>query len=691
VESPETQFVVSLQSDYQLEDLIIEGVRATADVPVAQTTINKKEIEKRYVGQHPIFVLEELTPGIMSYSESGTSVGNYGQIRLRGIGQERVNFTLNGVPLNDMIDHGVFFSNFTDISSSFESIQVQRGVGTSSNGVASYAGSINFESFNLRKNPKFSAVTLGAGSFDTYRANFQTNTGVNEQGFGFYSSFSKFTSGGYKRFTESDAYSFFLTGGYFGERDMFRVTAFTGRSENGLGYYPIEESILEQDRRFNNLTEDDNDDFAQHLIQLQYNRQLNQQWSTSSTLYFGQAAGDFAEGTPDVDSIFVENYGAQYPVTFFQINYPLFNQHLGAITNLNFENDRWQVNTGLHLYTFGRENREEILPHKSNPYYQETSDKNEMAWFVRANYQVAEKVSLFGDLQFRSMVLKIHPDYDFIGVEDEGSIEKNWQFFNPKIGASFDLGENWNAFVSYARSGREPTKIDLFGGFQLNASNLNLVQAEAAFEPEYVNDLEAGINYNSQKLALETNVFYMNFENEIAPIGEIIAFGVQARENIAQSTRAGWESRWNYLLLPSLRFRGTLSYLYTNIPSIEVNNTIYTDRQHILSPSWMSNHGLVWEVVRGLQVSLDGNYMSSSFMELTNDPTFTVPDWYTVDLGINYQLGDQLQVDFLLNNLLDVTYYTYGTPADVDFSGTLEPGFLPQPPRNFFLTTTYRF
>ena len=388
LDADDTNMLVLLETQYKLENLIVEGVRAAQDDPVSQATVSRRQIKKKYVGQHAIFVLNELTPSIYAFSESGTNVGNYGQMRLRGIGQERVNFTLNGVPLNDMIDHGVFFSNFTDITSSFESTQVQRGVGISSTGAASYAGSVNFESLNLKSTEKFSQLELGAGSFGTYRANFNMSTGVNERGFGFYSSFSRLFSDGYKRHTETDAYSFFVTGGYYGEKDLVRLTAFTGRSQNGLGYYPIDESILENDPRFNNLTEDDNDDFSQHLIQLQYSHQFDDQLTLSNTLYYGGAGGDFAEGTPDVDSVFVENYFTQYQLDFFQINFPLKNDHFGVISNLSYQTDNLSLVGGLHAHRFIRENREEILPQRSNPYYVEGSRKDELAVFAKASYDV---------------------------------------------------------------------------------------------------------------------------------------------------------------------------------------------------------------------------------------------------------------------------------------------------------------
>ncbi|MEO1253992.1 MAG: TonB-dependent receptor plug domain-containing protein, partial [Bacteroidota bacterium] len=333
----------------QLEEVAITAVRASEQAPIPQANISKKQIEEVYVGQHPIFILEKLTPGLYSFSESGTSFANYGSFRLRGINQERINITLNGVPLNDMIDQGVFFSNFTDVTSNFESIQVQRGVGTSSNGVSSYGGSINFESINLRNKESFSEAQLGAGSFGTYRGNFQHFTGINEQGWGFMSSFSKLTSDGYRDNTESDATSFFLTGGYYGDEDILKLTLFTARSENGLGYIAVDRSILEDDPTFNFLNENDRDDFVQNMLQLQYNRLLNDRWTIGLTGYYGDAGGDFNVGTPDIDTVTVENYdSAAFQTTYFSQNFPLDNNHFGGILNAAYNKDDFSLNAGIH-------------------------------------------------------------------------------------------------------------------------------------------------------------------------------------------------------------------------------------------------------------------------------------------------------------------------------------------------------
>ncbi len=682
----QNNLTIKLVSDYELESLVIRGVRALEDDPVAKTTLSHQEIEKEYVGQHPIFILDKKTPGIITYSESGTSIGNYGSMRLRGIGQERINFTLNGVPLNDMIDHGVFFSNFSDISNNFESIQIQRGVGTSTNGVSSYGGSVNFESINLKKNPVGSAVELGAGSFNTFRANYNVNTGISEKGFGFYSSFGRLWSDGYKDFTESEAYSFFLTGGYYGEKDMVRLTAFTSRSENGLGYYVVDEATLTNNPTYNPLIDDDNDDFSQYLVQLQHSHQFNGLWNMSSSLYYGGSGGDFAEGTLDEDSIYVENYFSNYYTTFFQINYPLKNDHFGLISNVFLNTKTLNLAMGIHAYTFHRENREAILPHDSNPYYQESSNKNEFSWFGKAEYKLGN-FNLFGDIQFRTMQLQIDPDYEYIGTADNGLITKSWTFVNPKLGINYIPNHNQKIYFSYGYNGREPTKIDLFGGFQLNASNIDFVRSESNFKPEYVHDFEAGYKLNLQQLSLEGNLFYMNFQNEIAPIGEVVAFGVQKRQNIPQSTRKGAELTWMWSPNRYLDIHGNVAYLNTSIDEVNIfGENTYFDRQHILSPEWISNESLTIHFINDLSMTFTHHFMTEQFMELTNNEQLKVPGWSTFDLNAQWALSRKIDVALMLNNIFDRQYYTYGAP---DFNGN--PAFLIQPPRNFYLTTKIRF
>lgn len=674
----ENNLVIYLEPTISLEEVIIQGVRADADDPVAQSTVGQQELQQEYNGEQPVFYLEELTPAVFSYSESGTRLVNYGSMRLRGIAQERINMTLNGVPLNDMIDHGVFFSNFTDISNSFESVQVQRGVGTSSNGVASYAGSINFESVNIQDRERGGQVELGLGSFDSYRLNTSLSSGMVEDRWSLYGSYSRILSDGYRYHTGTDAYSFFFSGGYFGENDLIKINAFDARSQNGLGYTAVAESVLQEDPRTNYLNENDKDDFGQRLVQLQYTHIFSDRFKTTSSLYYGGAGGDFLYTYPDSDT------------TLAQINFPLYNDHYGLMANGFYEHGNWEISTGIHGYIFNRINEESFAPNFESPYYRETSDKKEFSWFGKAEWTRGD-VKLFADLQVRTATLSIQPDYSYIGIRAEGDIVKDWTFINPKLGLSYSLSEQVMAYASAGRTGREPTRIDILGGFSLGATNYEQARADN-FEPEFVNDYEGGIKFNTQKLALKANYFFMDFEDEIAPIGEVLAFGVQKRRNIPDSYRTGLELSWNYLPLDYLALDGNMTYMASEIESFTTGaGNTFTNKTPILSPEWIMNGGISIFPLDDLSVTLSGKYVSEAFLELTNNPEMMLPSYFIMDASILYET-QLLSIRLEVHNLGDEVYYSNGAPVDTDFDGINdEPGYFVNAGRNYFLTMTYRF
>lgn len=671
---PDTQneMTVYLEPSASLEELIIQGVRAEPNAPVAQTTIEKAELEESYKGQHPVFFLDELTPSIVSSSESGSNLANYGSMRLRGISQERINFTLNGVPLNDMIDHGLFFSNFSDIGNSFESVQVQRGVGTSSNGTASYAGSINFESINLEDREQGGELGLGAGAFETYRLNGNISSGMIDSTWSFFGNYSRIFSDGYRNNTSTNSYSFFFSGGYFGEKNLVKLNVFDARAKNGLGYLAVASSDLEANPRTNYLNENDKDDFGQRFVQLQHTHLFNENWKSTSSLYYGGASGDFLYTYPSGGG------------SLEQINYPLQNNHYGLIGNIFYEDQKWNVSTGIHLYQFDRTNEESITPDFENPYYFETSDKKEVSWFSKAERAIGN-LSLFGEVQFRFTKLSIQPDYDSIGIAPEGDIEKDWTFINPKIGINYALNENLSTYASFGRTGREPAKIDIFsGGFSLSATNYAEARADG-FKSEYVNDYEAGLRFNNQKASIGINLFYMDFENEIAPIGEVLDFGVQKRENIPNSYRTGVELDWNVLPAEMFAYQGTLTYMSSEIDSLEdENGDILENKMPILSPEWIINNTIKVFATNELTFSVSGNYVSESFLELSNDPSLTLPSYFVMDAAINYE-NSRFRFRLELNNLTDKEYYSNGAPV-----GT-EPGYFVNAPRNVFGSIAVKF
>lgn len=673
----ESKLEVYLQPRLDLEEIIIRGVRSEEDSPVTQTTISKEEVDAVYNGQQPVFYLEELTPAVFSFSESGTKLANYGSMRLRGINQERINITLNGIPLNDMIDHGVFFSNFTDIGKSFESVQIQRGAGTSSKGVASYAGSINFESINLEELEQSGQVEMGVGSFQTYRLNTSLSSGMIDDKWSFYGSYSNIESDGFRYNTSTSSHSFFFSGGYFGEQDLIKLTAFDARSKNGLGYLAVAESDLENDPRTNYLNENDKDDFGQRFIQLQHTRIFDERFSSSTSLYYGESSGDYFFTFENPDT------------TLSQINFPLQNNHYGLMINGFYENGGWKLSSGIHTYLFERINEESNTPDFENPYYRETSDKSEFSWLGKAEW-TKDKLSVYGDLQWRTMELAIQPDYDFIGTTSQGDIVKGWDFLNVGLGVHYEFNPDFSGYISFGRVGREPTKIDIFGGFNLGVDNLALARSEA-FTPEYVNDYEAGLKFSKQDLTIKLNYFYMDFLDEIAPIGEVIAFGVQRRSNIKNSFRTGVEMEWNYYPVQQFSLQGNVAYLKSEIEAFTIGGVIYEKRTPVLSPEWIMNSSVNLYPVKDLTVRLSSNYVSESFLELTNDPAFILPSYLVFNSSIVYKLKNvELSLD--INNLADKDFYSSGVPVDVDFDGTNdEPGYFVNAGRNTFFQVKWNF
>jgi iron complex outermembrane recepter protein len=678
---------IRLTGSYKLEEVVIRAIRGEEKIPLTSQTIRKKEIERNFAGQDPIFLLNKLTPSLVSYSESGTDLTNYGQMRLRGIDQSRINITLDGAPLNDMIDHSVFFSNFTDFANSIESIQVQRGVGTSTNGTSSFAGSINFQSLDLRNTTPGAELQLMGGSFNTYRASAEIFSGLQENKFAFYSRFTKTNSDGYRHHTGSDSYSFFFSGAYFKEKDMIKLTGFTGQSRNGLAYSPVALSDIEQDPKTNYINENDIDNFGQDFVQLQYTRSLTAGSSWVSAVYYGAAGGDFPAGFYVTDSLYDPGSPEGYVLNdrLTQINYPLFNDHIGLTSyyHLTSGEEKLNINTGVHLYTFHRQNLENVVPDKTNPYYDERSTKNELSIFAKADYRM-NNWTILGDIQFRTLELKIDPDDNLLPAEPD--IVKSWTFINPKVGISYQLDQEMDVYGYYGYAGREPTKVDILGGFQLNPANLSSVKSDNV-KPEFVHDFEGGFRLNRKNLQFRLNGFLMKFRNEIAPIGAYVPEGfIQLRKNIPSSYRTGVEADWTWDLLPSFRFNGNATWMRSRIEvydPVEDPNEYY-DVSQPLSPSFLGNAGLTWLFREIFEIELSGNFMSESWLEPTNQETLKMPGFFVANTRISVNFLKNHSFQLYLNNLFNERYYTYGAPVDPDFNGISEPGYFVQPPRNVY-------
>ncbi len=665
----------------ELSEVTVVSTRAAQDAAVSQVTIQRKEIEKIYFGQDGAFLLERLSPSIISYSESGTGLSNYGQMRLRGIDQTRINITLNGVPLNDMIDQGVFFSNFVDFGNSVQSVQIQRGVGTSTNGVASYAGSIDFESISLLQQKPSAELQFTGGSFGTARTSAEVNTGLLENRTAFYVKYNYLQSNGYKYNTGTRANSIFLSGGYFGKKNVLKFTAFAGRSQNGLAYLAIDSTDVANDPRTNYVSANDVDNFGQYLLQLQHTYKFNNRLALTSTLYNGGAGGDFPAGFIDTTNV---------TTGFTQINFPLYNNHVGAMSNLryDFNNNKTVLNTGVHAYTFQRRNIEYIIPLRESPYYEDSSEKNELAAFAKIEHKIG-RLALFGDVQFRLVNLAFNADPDNLSTTPNIPV-RQYVFINPKVGATYQLNPSNQVYVSAGRSGREPTRVDVLSAFQINDFNIAKVQDVNSVKAEYVNDLELGYRLNKKKFNLTVNGFYMQFENEIAPIGAFVPENfAQIRVNQQSSYRAGVELVGTYNILKNVAFDAQATYLNAKISAYSPadSNITFTNITPILSPEFDLMGTLRYAPIPKVSFSLSGRFLSKSYLEITNNERLTIPQSLVFNSAVNWNFYKEHVLSVQVNNITNQLYYTSGAVG----SDGLQPAYYVQAPAHVYATLFLRF
>lgn len=653
------------------EEVIIQGIRAGELMPVSQKTLSKTDIERNYAGQEMPVLLTQ-TPGVNFYSDAGNAFG-YSYMRLRGIDQSRINFTLNGLPLNEPEDQGVYFANFADFGNSLQSIQVQRGVGTSTWGTASYAGSVNFESINLAADTVPSAeLQAGYGSFGSYRLSPEYSTGLLKNKMAFYGRYSRVYTDGYKYHSGTSAHSFFFSGGYFGKKDFVRFTGFSGHTKNEMAYVPVALSDIRQDPRTNYLTTDETDKFSQQVAQLQYTHQFNSFLAVVASGYYIHLQGG-------------------YDILFRPVlqRFSVASDFGGGILTANYAKNRLTASVGLHANTYRRDHFSGIHPTVSERLYTNTGYKSELSAFAKANY-TWNRFHFFADAQLRSVAFRYVPEQRY----SLPSLSTRWTFFNPKAGITYQLSNQWNAYVSAGKTSREPTRNDLFAGFDdLDTSNRSLIGDLTQVKPESVTDLELGTKLLLPSLTLQANVFAMEFRNEIAPIGQLSYIGLPLRKNVAQSYRRGVELDLQWKPVTHLTIGQNTAYMKAQIEEYtsDPDNRTYTDVTPLLSPQWILNQSVSYYIPFsaskpvGSEIELSSRYVSESFLANDNDSRFTTPAFHLLNLRISVRLLKYTRFTFMVNNLADKQYFTSGQVVEQT------PYYFVQARRNYFLTLRFEY
>ncbi|HEU5174702.1 MAG TPA: TonB-dependent receptor [Gemmatimonadaceae bacterium] len=627
----------------RLETVTVTAVRGTGARATSHTLLDSTTLERQYVGQDMTRVLEH-APGVTAYSENGAG-NNYSYIRLRGIDQTRINFTLDGIPLNEPEDQGLFFSNFPDFARSVRTAEVQRGVGTSSNGTASYAGSVSFESIPLAGSRRGGEASATAGSFGTKMGALEYRTGQADNGLAGYGRVSVHTSDGYRRNSGNRSVSGFLSGAWIGERDVVKSFVLAGRSQMEMAYYAASEEELAADRRSNPLGE--SDDFSQGFAGVSHSRALNAATSLSTTVY-GSASDGWYDVARSDGSIQKRELTSRWG---------------GALSTLSWQGSRWRIDAGAHASRYARDHRRSVRPNVDVALYENTGTKTDVSAFGKTQVALGA-LTLHGDLQLRRASLDYEPDAN----ADLPNLGVDWDFANPKLGATLQVAPAASVYASWGRTGREPARSDLFAGED------NITRADydamggtlARLRPERVDDFEAGFSWGTPAVSLNAGAFAMLFQDEIAPTGEISAStGSPLHENVDRSSRLGVELDGAWRAAERMTLHGDLTLMRARMKSYTEpwSGQTFTDVAPMLTPSVTSNHGLTLGLVRSLDLMIDGRYVGESHLTNTGDEALMLPSRYNVDAGVEWSAG-RGTIGLGVRNVGNVTAYGSGYAYD---------------------------
>lgn len=714
------------------QDVIVSSTRAGDKSPVAYTNITKKQLETRNLGQDIPFLLN-LTPSVVTTSDAGTGIG-YTGMWVRGSDPTRINITINGIPYNDAESQGTFWVNLPDFSSSLNSIQVQRGVGTSTNGSGSFGATVNLET-NTVSQDAFAEINNSIGSFGTRKHNLILNSGVINDHWSFEGRLSKIESDGYIDRGSADLSSHFLTGSYIGKKTQIKALVFGGHEITYQSWYGTPQAVLENDadgieavisnnglneaeaanirsagRTFNwYLYDNQVDNFKQDHYQLHFSQILIPDLTMNTSFHYTYGRGFFEQSKDDEDLL--EDYGLPYvtiggeTVTESDVirRRWLDNDFYGFTYSFNYETGpiRAVLGGGYHYYE-GDHFGEVIWAQFASTgnirhrYYDNVGVKKDFNTYLKVNYDLTENLNIYGDLQLRKV------DYSTNGVDsdrrdiDEGG---NYNFFNPKLGLTYQINAQSSIFASYSIGNREPDRNDF-------------VDSPTPPRHETLRDLEIGYKISTSTYAIEANFYNMSYKDQLVLTGAINDVGSNIRTNVGSSFRRGIELTAGIKLTPALEWSANVALSQNKIETfaevlydygaafdefnIVENN--FSDTDIAFSPNIVGGSSLAFTPHKAVTVSLLSKYVGARYLDNTSNSDRQI-DAYLVNnlqvaLTFKTKLFQEIGVNLLINNLLDTEYeangYTFGYSAGSDFV-VRENYLYPQAGRNILVGLKLRF
>ena len=735
-----------IETDFEMPLIEVNGNWANEKTPITYTNLDAEEIQKRNLGQDVPYLLR-WTPSTVVTSDAGTGIG-YTGIRIRGSDPSRTNVSINGIPLNDAESQGVFWVDLPDFATSASQIQIQRGVGTSTNGAGAFGATINLNTTKTNPDP-FLEINNSIGSFGTLKHNINASTGLLNNKFVVDGRLSRITSDGFIDRATARLHSFYVSGAYLGENQSLRANVFSGHEVTYQAWNGVPAQFIENDelRNFNTAGTEkfeephDNevDDYTQTHYQLLYNRKLNSEWNLDVNFHYTRGLGFFEQykggedlieylvtEDPSIESDVVRRrwldnhfYGATYALNYLATDQKTqftlggaLNQYRGG----HFGEAIWSAETG-------------DLNDAPN-YYDNDATKTDFNIFGKVNYQLTDKLNGYLDLQYRRV------DYEFLGFDIDGANvtqDDQLNFFNPKLGLVFTPKKGQRIYASFAVANREPNRSDY-------------TESTPTDRPthETLYNTEIGYRYTGKRGFAGINGYLMDYNNQLAITGQINDVGEYTRRNVPDSYRLGVELEGAIAITRGLQLNGNLTLSQNKIKSFtefidnwdywfqDFENTPAEDLEPLqfenkledtdlaLSPNIIAGAELSYDFLhknnqQSLVLALMNKYVGDQFIDNTSNENTQLPSYFFSDLRLSYDLAGAgpfkaIRLSVLVRNLWDAKFstnaWTYryrsagydGRPddpytqlEDADTSIYNLTGFYPQAGRNVLVGLGLRF
>jgi iron complex outermembrane receptor protein len=714
-----------IELDIQLEEtavslstLTVKATRADLKTPMTYVNLQEEEIRKYNLGQDVPFLLR-WTPSAVVTSDAGAGIG-YTGIRIRGTDPTRINVTINGIPLNDAESQGVFWVNMPDFASSTSDIQVQRGVGSSTNGASAFGATINMNTSRLQSQP-YAELNASVGSFNTQKANIEFGTGLLKNKFTIDGRLSRITSDGYIDRATADLSSYYLSTAYVGSSSSLRFNLFSGHEETYQAWYGVPRDSLgsHASRTYNpSGTEKEGaphdnevDNYRQTHYQLLFDHQLSSSWALNLSLHYTKGQGYF------------EQYKAGQTLTDYSLNPVslgdslvettdlirrlwLDNDFYGGVFAVDYQNDNSKLDLsfggGYHRYEgehFGEVIWAEFASNGElgDRYYENDAFKGDFNIYGKASYAMLDGLDAYLDLQYRRV------DYDFLGINrsfENVRDEVGLNFFNPKLGLFYQMNRQQSLYGSFAVANREPNRNDYVES-----------TVDSRPKPERLYDTELGYKYRGNKSALEATVYYMAYQDQLALNGQVNDVGAYTRINVDRSYRLGVELSGGVQLLKPLRVDGNVTISRNRIEAFSEFVDVYDENFNWLrqdeirhqdtdlsfSPAVIAALGLTVDLLpnhegnKSLELGLNNKYVGKQYIDNTsNEDNIIAPYWFSdlsLRFGVSPSWGKRISLNLTVQNAFDQLYEANAWSYRYVFDGAvaLDQGFFPQAGRNFLL------